>query len=356
MRADRLLAILMLLQRRGRTTAGDLARRLEVSERTIYRDLEALQNAGVPVYSQPGRNGGIHLVEGYRTDLSGLSVGEAELVPLLGLGDAFPDTGLGRALRQAESKLLMALPEAQRERAEGLRRKIHVDMSAWWHGAELVPHLPALVEAVFAARRLRVRYRRGKDDAVVRRTLDPLGLVLKAGVWYLLATSGPGEPRSYRASRISEATVLDEPSTVPPDFDLAEAWSARRTTFERTGTEYRVKVRARPEAARTLQADWDAEPTEQAWTSLHLTFGTRSHALRRLLSFGPDVVVDEPADLREGMMQALAEAAGLYRRGASPRASSAAERGSRSDRSESEAVRDQRANISRYPQAGNRFR
>jgi predicted DNA-binding transcriptional regulator YafY len=312
MRADRLLAVLMLLQRRGRTTAADLAQRLEVSERTIYRDLEALQAAGVPVYCQPGRNGGIRLVEGYRTDLSGLSLGEAELVPLLGLGDAFPDTDLGRALRQAESKLLMAMPEAQRERAEGLRRKIHVDMSAWWHGAELVPHLPALVEAAFTARRVTVSYRRGGDDSVVTRTLDPLGLVLKAGVWYLVAAAGKSETRTYRASRILEAEVTNAEANVPVDFDLAGSWNARRTEFETAGTEYRVVIRARPEAARQLKGAGDGDVPDAEWTRIDLTFGTKSHAMRRLLSFGADVIVEEPAELREAIASCLAEAAGLY--------------------------------------------
>src|SRR5712692_99338 len=168
----------LLLQRRGRTTAGELANRLEVSVRTIYRDVEALQASGVPIYSEPGRNGGVRLLEGYRTDLSGLSLGEAELVPLLGLRDALTGLGFGTSVAQTEAKVLSALPDAQRERAEHFRRKIHVDLTAWWHGAEVVEHLETLTEAAFSGQRVRVRYRRG-DGKVVARTLDPLGLVLK---------------------------------------------------------------------------------------------------------------------------------------------------------------------------------
>src|SRR5918996_576722 len=194
MRADRLLAVLMLMQRRKRTTARELAERLEVSVRTIYRDIEALAASGVPIYSEPGRNGGVRLIEGYRTDLSGLSLGEAELVPLIGLGDALAGLGYDTTVGQTEAKVMSALPEAQRERAEHFRRKIHVDLTAWWHGTENVPHLETLTEAAFAGRKLRMRYRRGGDGKVVSRTIDPLGLVLKNGVWYLIGASGKTEP------------------------------------------------------------------------------------------------------------------------------------------------------------------
>jgi predicted DNA-binding transcriptional regulator YafY len=311
MRADRLLAVLMLLQRRGRTTARDLARRLEVSVRTIYRDIEALQASGVPIYSEPGRNGGVRLVEGYRTDLSGLSLGEAELVPLLGLRDALAGLGFQTSVAQTEEKVLSALPEAQRERAEHFRRKIHVDLSAWWHGTEVVPHLETLTEAAFGGHRVRVRYRRG-DGKVVARTLDPLGLVLKNGVWYLVAVAGTGDPRTYRAVRFVEVETLDEQFEPRPDFDLSTFWNARSREFERTGTEYRVTVRARPDAARALRNDYDAEPPSEEWTTVELTFGTHEHALRRLMSFGASVVVVEPIDLRNAIVTMLQEATALY--------------------------------------------
>jgi predicted DNA-binding transcriptional regulator YafY len=302
----------MLLQQQRRTTAGELARRLEVSERTIYRDIEALQASGVPIYTEPGRNGGIRLLERYRTDLSGLSLGEAEVVPLLGLGDALAGMGLG-SLAQTEAKVLAALPEAQRERAEHMRRKIHVDLSAWWHGTELVPRMGVLVEAAFTGHRLRVRYRRGNDDRVVTRTLDPLGLVLKAGVWYLVASAGGEDPRTYRGARIMEAEVLAQPSAPRPDFDLASFWTGRRDDFQTRASSYEVTVRARPEAARSLRNDYEVEPPDAEWTTLGLTFGTKDHALRRLLSFGPDVEVLEPDGLREAITQAVDRTAFLYR-------------------------------------------
>lgn len=311
MRADRLLAVLMLLQRLGRMTAGELARRLEVSERTIYRDLEALAAAGVPVYSEPGRGGGVRLLEPYRTDLTGLSLGEAEVLPLLGLGDALAGLGLGPSLAQTEAKVLAALPRAQRERAEQLRRRVHVDLSAWWHGAEVVPHLSTLVEAAFTHRRLRARYRRG-DRRTVRRTLDPLGLVLKAGVWYLVAGAGSQAARTYRASRILEAQLLDEHFEPHPDFELASFWKARRDEFQTAGTAYEVVVRARPGAVQALRNDYESEAPSAEWTTMELTFGSHDHALRRLLTFGSSVEVVEPAELRAAVSSAVRETAALY--------------------------------------------
>jgi predicted DNA-binding transcriptional regulator YafY len=312
MRADRLLAVLMLLQRRRRTTARDLAERLEVSVRTIYRDIEALQSSGVPIYAEPGRNGGVRLVEGYRTDLSGLSLGEAELVPLLGLGDALAGLGLPTPMGQTEAKVMSALPEAQRERAEHFRRKIHVDLTAWWHGTEIVPHLETLTEAAFTGRKVHVRYRRGGDAKVVSRTLDALGLVLKNGVWYLVAASGQQEPRTYRAARVLEAKIADDSVDPRADFDLATFWNSRRHEFEHAGSEYRVVVRARPDAARALRNDYEADTTLGEWTAVDLTFGGAEHALRRLLSFGPAVEVLEPDELRRAVAEALREAATLY--------------------------------------------
>ena len=312
MRADRLLAILLLLQRGGRMTAGELARRLEVSERTIYRDLEALGGAGVPVYAEPGRGGGIRLVEGYRTDLSGLSLTEAELVPLLGLSDIFAGIAVGGALRRAETKVLMALPDDQRVRAEQARRRIHVDLSRWWEEAEEVPLLTRCVEAVFGSRRLHIAYTR-PDREAVERTLDPLGLVVQGGVWYLVASVDGSEPRIYRVSRISGADVLDEHATVPDDFDLLGFWSARKEEFHMTRQGYEVSVRARPWVVRATDPQINVD-TGAEWVDTTLSFGTRGMAFRHLLSYGANVVVLEPADLREEIATAARATADVYSR------------------------------------------
>lgn len=319
MRADRLLAILLILQRGGRVTAGDLARRLEVSERTIYRDLEALGAAGVPVYAEPGRNGGIRMVEGYKTDLSALSVGEAELLPLLGLSDVFAGLDVGPSLRRTEHKVLMALPEDHRRRAEQSRRRIYVDLSRWWEHGEVVPHLPTVVEAVFAGRRLRIDYRRGGDQAVVRRTLDPFGVVVQGGTWYLVARARKREVRTYRVSRILSTQLLDEHCDVPDDFDLPTFWATRKEEFHMTRTGYHVVARALPAAIRALKRGHHAESlivrdetAEGDWKTIEFTFETRWAAFERLLGLGRHIVVLEPEELRTSIANVIGEMQRLY--------------------------------------------
>ena len=314
MRADRLLAIMLLLQRGGRVTASDLAERLEVSVRTIYRDLEALGAAGVPVYAEPGRGGGIRILESYTTDLSGLSLAEAELVPLLGLSDAFAGIALGSSLRRTETKLLMALPDDQRVRAEQARRRIHVDLSRWWDHAEPLPHLPLLVGAVFGGRRLRLRYKRGEDASVVTRTVDPLGLVVQGGTWYLVARARAGEhPRIYRVSRIEGAEALDEPSDDDPDFDLVAFWLERKEDFHMTRSGYAVKARAKPWALRALRHEYSGTiPDGDDWIDVDLSFGTRWIAFERLLGLADSVEVLEPDELRTQIAAAIARMSALY--------------------------------------------
>jgi predicted DNA-binding transcriptional regulator YafY len=319
MRADRLLAILLLLERGGRMTAGDLARRLEVSERTIFRDLEALGAAGVPVYAEPGRGGGVRLMEGYQTDLSGLSLSEAELVPLLGLSDLFASIGVSSSLKQTETKVLMALGEDQRKRAEQSRRRVHVDLSRWWETADTVPHLPVVVESVFSGRKLRVTYRRGEDASEVKRTLEPYGLVIQGGTWYLVGGAGKGEARIYRVSRIQSAQLLDEHHEVPASFDLAVFWASRKEDFHITRSGYRVVVRANERGVRALtrgrkrETLADAPEFEDGWTTLELSLETRGAAFERILGLGTDVIVLEPEELRASLASAIEEMQTNYR-------------------------------------------
>jgi predicted DNA-binding transcriptional regulator YafY len=321
MRADRLLAILLLLQRGGRMTAGELARRLEVSERTIYRDLEALGAAGVPVYAEQGRNGGIRLVEGYSADLSGLSLSEAELVPLLGLSGAFAGIALGSSLKRTETKLLMALGDDQRNRAELAQRRIYVDLQRWWDHAEPVPHLALIAEVVLAGRRLKITYRRpatSQEAEPAERTLDPLGLVVQGGTWYLVGRAGSGDPRIYRVSRIGDATALEETFEQPADFDLRTFWAGRKEEFHMTREGYRVRVKARGRATRELLTGrwWDAvveEPEdEDGWTTIAASVETKWTALDRMLGFGAGVDVLEPSELRELVIDAVQRMNELY--------------------------------------------
>src|SRR5437870_3876306 len=191
MRASRLVSVLLLLQSRGGQTAAELARELEVSVRTIHRDVDALSASGVPIYAERGPHGGIRLVEGYRTRLTGMTAEEAEALFLSGLPGPAAELGLGTAVAAAQLKVTAALPTELRSRASRLVERFHLDAGAWFSGNEPVPHLATVSEAVWASRRLEIAYRR--DDGAVSRVLEPLGIVLKAGIWYLIAA-----PRASR--------------------------------------------------------------------------------------------------------------------------------------------------------------
>src|SRR5215212_8625822 len=207
MRAGRLVSLLLLLQTRGLMTAEQLARELEVSVRTVHRDVEALSEAGVPIYADRGPHGGVRLVEGYRTRLAGMTGEEAEALFLSGLPGPAAELGLGTVVAAARLKVLAALPPELRTRASRLVERFHLDATGWFQAGEPVPHLGVLSEAVWEARRVEILYRRG--DEAVPRVLEPLGLVLKAGVWYVVARTDE-QLRTYRVSRVIEAHALDE--------------------------------------------------------------------------------------------------------------------------------------------------
>ncbi len=221
MRADRLLALLLLLQNRGRMTAPELAEELEVSVRTVYRDVEALAASGVPVYAERGPAGGFRLVDGYRTRLTGLTDDEADSLALAGMPGAAADLGLGAELATAQLKLSAALPAGLGERSRRIQERFHLDAAAWFRTAEPAPQLAVVAEAVWRQRVLRARYRRWSGE--VRRDLHPLGLVLKAGNWYLVAAAD-GDVRTYRVSRFLAVTVAEEAGRRPAGFDLAAYW------------------------------------------------------------------------------------------------------------------------------------
>ena len=209
-RASRLVQLLLLLQTNGKMTASRLAGELEVSVRTIYRDVEALSGAGVPIYAEAGPGGGVRLVDGYRTRLTGLTADEAEALALSGLPGAASELGLGTVLAAAQLKVDAALPPELRSRAVRMRERFHLDAPGWFAREEPVPHLATLSRAVWEEERVEVRYR--KPEGEVKRLLDPLGLVLKAGVWYLVALSGRTRSlRTFRVSRVQSVKPIGEP-------------------------------------------------------------------------------------------------------------------------------------------------
>jgi predicted DNA-binding transcriptional regulator YafY len=303
MRASRLVSLLLLLQTEGQLTAVELAERLGVSERTVQRDAQALALAGVPIVSVRGATGGYRLERGYRTRLTGLDAAEAEA---LFVGPA-AELGLGRELAAARLKLLASLPAELQERAGRASRLFHVDTRGWFREEDRVPHLPEIAGALWRGHRIDIRYR--ESGAVVSRRLDPLGLVLKAGVWYLLARRR-GEERVYRVSRVVSARQRAEASECPPDFDLAAAWASRSQAFEHSRTPVEVTVRVARGQVRFLRGARIVEPGERP--TVIAQFDGLDHALHVLLAYGPLAEVLAPPALRERIAAAAAETVALY--------------------------------------------
>jgi predicted DNA-binding transcriptional regulator YafY len=319
-RGDRLLAILLLLQGHGRLTAKDLAERLEVSERTIYRDLDALGTAGVPVVAERGRGGGISLIEGYRTDLTGLSESEARALFSFGGPQVVAQLGLGEVLEAALRKLMAALPAGQRAGAERARDRFLVDTARWRQDPETLPGLGALQDAVWSDERVRIRYHRGGGADAHERTVDPYGLVVKAGAWYLLAAVR-GSLRIYRVSRIQSVAGTGQTFARPAGFDLAEAWAAERSRFEDASPGFTCEVLVdadvlglfhRVVGGQLIEPAERLAPGPEGRPRLRLRFPVLGSARASLLTFGAQVEVLSPPQLRRAIGLAAAETARLY--------------------------------------------
>ncbi|WP_199444278.1 helix-turn-helix transcriptional regulator [Umezawaea beigongshangensis] len=324
MRAGRLLSLLLLLQARGRMTAQEIADELEVSVRTVYRDVEALGSAGVPVYSDRGPHGGYRLLDGYRTRLTGLTREEAEALFLAGMPGPAAELGLGTVVAAAQLKVVAALPPELRSRAGRVQERFHLDAPGWFRGEERTPHLAAVAEAVWQQRALRVRYQRWGSAAIeVERVVHPLGLVLKAGTWYLVACAdGPGV-RTYRVSRVLELEELAETFERPAGFDLAEFWAGWSERFVDRLYGARVVVRLSergvrraayllsPPAARAIRES-AARPGPDGWTELELPTEGLEHAESDLLRLGGDAEVVAPAELRDRVVAALTALCAVY--------------------------------------------
>lgn len=318
MRASRLLSILLILQLRGRQTAQALADEFEVSVRTIYRDIDHLSAAGVPVYADRGRNGGFDLLDGYRTRLTGFTSSEAESLFLAGLPGAAQDLGFSEALIGAKLKLLAALPPESRESAERVGARFHLDPVGWYRSSEAADLLPAVADAVWTARKIAVRYERW--DGEVERVLEPLGLVMKAGVWYLVAAVA-GTPRTYRLANI-KSLAPGEPFERNKAFDLAAYWAEQRDRFEEgliqgeatlRVTSHGLNQLATLSAAVGEAARASAEPTDaDGWRRVVIPIETVENAATQLFRLGPDVEVLAPPDLRAAMTERARTLAALY--------------------------------------------
>jgi predicted DNA-binding transcriptional regulator YafY len=312
-RASRLVSIILLLQARGRLTAAQLAKELEVSVRTVYRDVESLHAAGIPLYGDADHQGGYQLLDGYRTRLTGLSAKEAKALALSGLPGPAAELGLGSVLAVAQLKVQAALPPALAEQLGATAQRFHLDAAGWYAQADDAPFLPAVADAVWRGAALRVRYRRWKAPTDVDRRLEPYGLVLKAGRWYLVA--GPG-PRAYRVDQILDLAVLAESCTIPERFSLAGYWQSYTKEFLAGLHRADAVVRLSPAAAARLTGrDADAiaatgvqEP--DGWTRAVLPIESADLAVRGFLT--PDIEVLEPPELRALVAARARAIAALY--------------------------------------------
>jgi len=327
MRASRLLSMLLLLQTRGRLTAPQLAAELEVSVRTVYRDAESLAAAGIPIYADRGPAGGFQLLDGFRTRLTGLTGEEAASVFLAGMPDAAAELGLGAVLAATELKLLAALPPELRTQASRVRERFHLDAPSWFREADQVPALGVIADAVWQQRRLHIDYQRAWRPAAVQRTVDPLGLVLKAGVWYLVARDSTAAeptttPRAYRIARIQQADRVDESFDRPADFDLAAFWADRSRELHEQLYRGEAEIRLSPRGRQLLfllgrdvvrAADETAGPPDAAgWVRVRIPIETEQHALHELLRLGAEVEVLGPPGVLAEVAATAAAVSAIY--------------------------------------------
>ena len=346
-RASRLVTLLFTLQRLREATAGELARELEVSERTIYRDVAALSAAGVPLFTEPGRGGGIRLVDGWRTRLDGLTAQEAAALFAVGAPQVLAELGMSAALAGAQAKLLATLPAEMREHARTVAERFHLDAPGWFHTPHQVTQLAAVAEAVWGQQRLRISYRRRTD--VVDRTIEPLGVVLKAGTWYLAARSVSGarvdSARSvsgarsiqrgacgarvdssrgdgghdavltFRVDRIVAAEPTGEGFTRPDGFDLAAWWADSTARFASQMLRVTVRLRLGPRGLKMLSHVTDADaavqaiaragpPDAEGWREVELDVEEIVVAASQLTGLGGEVEALDPPELRTALAAA----------------------------------------------------
>jgi predicted DNA-binding transcriptional regulator YafY len=320
--ASRLLSVLLLLRSRGRLSAQGIADELGVSVRTAYRDLARLQAAGVPVYAEPGRGGGYQLLNGYRTRLTGMSEGEARALFFAGLPGPAADLGLAAEVTAARLKLLAALPTGLREEAARTAAVFHLDAPGWYREPEQAPYLPLFVDAVLTRRAVDVRYRRWRAPQEVNRRLRPYGLVLKSGIWYLVAAAEKGIA-TYRVAQVLDAVVGDERFDQPQGFDLGAYWVSYLDDFQARRYTGKATIRLSPRGRRRLPDNVPPEVVravdstatavgDNGWVEAVIPTEGTEHACGELLRLGGDVEVVAPAELRQAMAATVEVLARAY--------------------------------------------
>lgn len=319
MRASRLINILTTLQARGLVTASELAAENEVAVRTIYRDIDALSASGVPVYAERGVEGGYRLLDGYKVRLNGLSTEEAQALFLSGLPGPASDLGLGAFISSAERKLTVALPEGLRDTADFMRGRFHFDAPGWYTDPEQPRHLRAVVEAVMQGHRVSMRYRSWKGER--SRLVEPLGVVLKGGQWYMAARVDDST-RTYRVSRIIELTVTEDVFERPADFDLAAYWQDNTTRMEIETHPITIRLRLTTPGLAMLRhvcTNYMREriieetgPDAEGWRVVHMPAESIYPAASLVMRLGPDAEVLEPPELRARIIDWLGRLSRIY--------------------------------------------
>jgi predicted DNA-binding transcriptional regulator YafY len=320
MRAGRLLNLLLLMQARGRISATRLAEETGVSVRTVLRDIDELSTSGVPVRSVRGADGGFELLEGWRTRLTGLTPEEAQAMFMAGASGPAAQLGLGDAAGTAQLKMLAALPPEWQADARRISSRFHLDTVGWYRREERPTHLPAIAEAVWTDKRLAIRYESWKE--VVERTVDPLGLVVKAGEWYLIAAAGKeAKPRTYRLSNVLSLRTLGH-FTRPRKFELAKYWDESIARFEAGLYRGTATVRATAKglkrmrylSAAVAQAIDDAKPKvdKHGWHKVTIPIESVDMAALDLLRIGDECEILQPAELRAKISETAKRIARTY--------------------------------------------
>ncbi len=320
MRADRLLSILLLLQARGRMTAQELAKRMEVSVRTIYRDMDALSAAGVPVYAERGPGGGCALMDSYRTTLTGLTEEEVRALFMLGIPTPLTELGVDQEVRSALLKLSASLPVGRRQDEERARQRVHLDPTGWFQVRRPVPLLATIQRALWDDRWLRLTYRL-PFETQVQRMVEPYGLVAKGTDWYLICGQGQ-RTRVHRVATMVEASLTNEHFSRPADFDLVHFWQAWCEEAEANHPHYPVTLCVAPQLVPYLTHHFGADisdklretgpASDRGWITLTLSFDTLEDARQRILGCGGAIEVLEPAALRQSILDFAQQIEALY--------------------------------------------
>jgi len=304
MRADRLISILLLLQNKGKLTTKELAKELEVTGRTIHRDMEALSAAGIPVVADRGKSGGWRLLEQYRTNLTGLKANELKSLLISPSFQMLTDLGLAKDWHEARRKILASIPSSLKSYSHDIWNRIHVDTTAWRQSSEKIESFKILQEAIWDEKALQIEYERA-DGEYLERVVNPLGLVAKGSTWYLIASSNK-KVRNYRASRIKSVKLTKETFSRPNDFNLAQYWSDSTQEFIKSLPKYEVDVEISSSivqrikfTGRFVQIVQIDAPSENGWISANLCFDTEQEALEYILGFGNQIRIIQPNELKQ---------------------------------------------------------